>query len=676
MLDFSFERSLLLCLLLNAAVFFSCWFAATRRWTTSRSQAALDAALLGYAVQYVSVGLAGMLRFLNFSSVATISLVFSAGFVAWGWRRETPIERPPLPLRDRLIGGSAGLFAVGFVLAFAHWQALLPVMSDDAMTYHFPAAVQWIQQGRIDYFQTWFFNPANTFSPLAGSTFIAWLLLPFGNDLLARFVEVPALLCSGLAIYRLSRELRVAMPVAAIVAAAAVLSRPLFTPCMMGKDDLFVVFFFLAAVVAMSHDRSVERFGPLRLGIALGLLMATKYTAMLAVPMLLPAIDGPRWNVRRWVFAATVATLVAGPWYLHNWISTGNPVFPLAIPHVFRGLFTTAASTAFHPWPRGLSVILGGQYGMPTPLAIVICVSWIAAAWAMHRFRKKSLSHPVLRLCIWGPLLGTALFFLESPFPEVRFLLPVFSLLFVCCAFAIDRWCGRKRIVSIGLATALLLLSLSTLFSRIDLTGEFSAIALVIAAILLGVSLWGGQRTFRRAILAAGFTYAFGTYAYIYWRAYCKDYLASQFAPGFGHDLVYPEQNQLWSWVDQNIPADAALAYTNLYLVYPLQGPSLRRRVVYAPTRAAVAWIADLPWLGNRLAGEAIVPAACSATAAMADRSVWLENMKKLGCRYLVIGHGGVIGAPPEERFAASLPSQFEVVFSSVAGNVYRIRPG
>lgn len=156
------------------------------------------------------------------------------------------------------------------------------MLSNDAMTYHFPAATQWLQRGRIELFQTWFFNPANTYSPLAGSVFITWLMIPFGNDVMARFVEVPALLCVGIAMYRLCRQMDATPLTAGLVASAAVLARPVFEPCMMAKDDLFVAFFFVAALVAMSPDLAKGRWGAWRLGMAIGLLLATKYTASFA----------------------------------------------------------------------------------------------------------------------------------------------------------------------------------------------------------------------------------------------------------------------------------------------------------------------------------------------------------------------------------------------------------
>ncbi len=107
-----------------------------------------------------------------------------------------------------------------------------------------------MQHGRIDLFSVWFFNPANTYSPLGGSTFIVWLMGPFGNDVAARFVEAPALIFVGVGIFQMGRNLGAADATAALVAAGAV-TRPFLKAAMMGKDDLFVVGFFISALIAL-----------------------------------------------------------------------------------------------------------------------------------------------------------------------------------------------------------------------------------------------------------------------------------------------------------------------------------------------------------------------------------------------------------------------------------------
>ena len=624
MTDFSAERSLLFFLLLNAAVFGSALLLALRSMTRIRSQALLDAALLGYAVQYVSVGLPGLLGWLHPLPVFAAALILCAALIV------AAILNPSRSLRyaeepDRFWLAGIALFVVSFVVLFAHTRADQPVFSNDAMTYHFPAAVQWLQQGKIGLFQTWFFNPANTYSPLAGSVFITWLIVPFGSDVLARFVEVPALLCVGLATYRLCRQLCSTEPgragpdrggtprlCAGFVAAAAVLARPIFEPCMMGKDDLFVAFFFIAALVALSPEASKDRWGSLRFGIALGLLLATKYTALLCAPLLLVAIDGPRWCVRRWTMAAAAAIVLAGPWYLRNWIATGNPLFPVDIPHLFHGLFTTSHSAAFASIKSASSVIVGGAYGMPIAMAAVLALAWIlclATVW------RGIWSNPILRASVIGSAAGIAIFFWRSPFPEVRFFLPVFLMLFACLSAVIPRIHRREKTAAAMAGLVLLAAILTVLDPGLWLTTAWlSFISFVIASLGIAVRWWASRRPLRWILIGSICLGMFCVFAYINWAAYSRDSAADAF-----YAVEYPEHEPLWRAVNEIVPADATVAYTNIYLVYPMMGRSLSRRLVYVPTRSGVSSIADLGWLGSDLSGEQIIPAAVRADGGVAE---------------------------------------------------------
>ncbi len=685
--DHAADLALLTCLLLNAAVFGAAWRFARRRVTASPSQALLDAALLGYAVQYASVGLSGIVGLLRPAIVIGTAVVMSAAlFVTAGTRRPTEpgrvapgpagpasraVRRRPRETRaplapgrdgpalirsgtDRPVVVAAGVFCLVVLVGYAWNQATLPVVSTDALTYHFPAAVQWLQRGRIGLFPTWFFNPANGYSPLAGSTLIAWLMVPLGSDVLARYVQVPALLCVGLGVYRLGRELSAGPPVAAAVGAAAVLCRPLFTAAVMGKDDLFVAFAFVAAVVAVAPDRSAEPFGAVRFGLAVGLMLAMKYTALLAVPVLVLAV--PRWPVRRWAMAAVVAGLIAGPWYVRNWIVTGNPVFPLAVPHVFRGLFTAARSDAFRsPIDR--------RYGVPAAVFVVAVVGLLGVDW------RRVRTDPLLRASVLGPPLGVALFFWRSPFPEVRFLFPALLLLLAAPAAAVARLPVRGRWVIWALPAA----SVAT----ISIPGgwELFATLVPVAAVAAAAVAWvdAASRGRPSRPLAAGVpALAAAAVMYVAWTPFCVHYPDQWTSPASIWAIQYPAEAAVWRAVNQQVPADATVAYADLFLTYPLQGPTLRRRIGYAATRRSVVTPADLPWLGDRLSGERLVTAADAATVADPDPVAWRANLKRLGAGFLVVGQA-VPGPAVEVAWADADPRHFRPLYAGPGGRVYAV---
>ncbi len=141
--------------------------------------------------------------------------------------------------------------------------------------------------------EVWFLNPAATYSPLLGSTMAAWWMAPMGNDLLAKFVQAPALVLVFFALLRLGRILGARAGVAALLALTAVLSKPFIRQVLVVKDDLYLTGLFLMALIALSDSLLRSKLGPWRLGIAMGLFLATKVTALMALPMLLLAVNAP-----------------------------------------------------------------------------------------------------------------------------------------------------------------------------------------------------------------------------------------------------------------------------------------------------------------------------------------------------------------------------------------------
>src|SRR5688500_11675155 len=196
-------------------------------------------------------GLLGALHPFSVAAVAGwlgVSLLTGAHFLRVPPSAQAELDARPLDRLDRYVALACAGFVVAFVGALVHQQRYLPPFATDALTYHLPAAVQWLQTGRVGVFETWFFNPANTYSPLGGSTFIAWLLSPTQNHALARFVQVGPLLLLSLLLIEVARGLGASIATAAVVAAAAVMSRPFISQAIVPKDDLFVAAFAVAAL--------------------------------------------------------------------------------------------------------------------------------------------------------------------------------------------------------------------------------------------------------------------------------------------------------------------------------------------------------------------------------------------------------------------------------------------
>ncbi|MBC8108738.1 MAG: hypothetical protein H7Z14_19295, partial [Anaerolineae bacterium] len=560
----------------------------------------------------------------------------------------------------------------------------------DALTYHFPAAFQWLATGRLGLLETWFFNPANTYSPLAGSTFIAWLIAPMGNDILARGVETPALGMLFFVLLQLCRVLGASVRIAAIIALAGCCSRPLINQVFLAKDDLFVAAFFGAAVVAMTKQRLQDPLGAVRLGIALGLLFATKYTALLGLPILLLMIDAPRgagWRARQYATVLVVALVLAGPWFLRNWIIAGNPVFPIAVKigsiTIFHGMFTPARSQALRTL-AGIFKTFTGYSGLPALPICVIAVLWIAS---IARAGTRIKNDPLERVIALGPLVMFALFLATSPYAEVRFVYPAFLMMFAGSAIAFARpplaasQIGelespdlRRRERKLRADTPIALLAPLAL-ACITIATSFipQSLILMIEPTLyaLGViALIVAAIEFRSISLSALIIAAVGVLAFVYWPSYAKQYREGE---ADYWTAAYGDLGPAWKFVRDDTPAGATIAYTNTSFVYPLMGAELDRQLVYAPTRAGVRTIRDLGHVDERVAGEQIVGRIAELTFHEPDRETWLDNLRARGAKYLLIAKQRVGSSPPPELKFVEEPSSFRRVFDNPAAAVYEI---
>jgi hypothetical protein len=666
---------------------------------------AADAWLIFLVIQYLAVCGPGLLGILNPLTMSLAALLAAGALNRFARPRALtaaaatePVSRSPgtlayaepstrrwstLDWRHHAITVACLLFLLGYYYAIVDVYKYSPVLVDDALTYHIPAAVQWLMSGHVGLYTTWFFNPANTYSPLAGSTFIAWLIGPISNDVLVRFVQVQPLMMMFFGLVELCRALGVRANVAAVVALAAVLSRPLLSQSFEVKDDLFAAAFFLAAVEGLAPRKVGDRLGPWRVGAALGLFAATKYTALLSAPIFLLLIDAPfraRWSLRRWLIAIGSAAALAGPWYLRNWIVAGNPLYPVPIGGL-PGLFVTLRSIEMTSVAGVLDCITDrkDKFHSPSPALLAVLAIGCVAALVVSCVRRGALGFlrdPLRRAVVLGPVLGFALFIAVAHAGEMRYLYPSLLLLFACAAVAID----IDRLpepACIAVAVALATLAAWGSFNNKEFVRDFSrdgAIAAILgtSAIFLGGPLFARRRHgLRWAAAVAALVLACAVY--VYWPAYVLSNREN------ADDLRITTQGtraELWKWVNHNLPADATVAYTNLFMVHPMLGFDHRRTLLYAPTRPGVHAYHDLPPSHRPLTDQQIRAFCAEQLTADADRATWTKNLASIKPQYLIVGSQDVLPVPPERDWAEQDPSHFVKLFENAAGAVYQIAGG
>ena len=671
------EFRLFYAIFLNALIGCGAWLLARRFASDDRLRAASDALLFFYLVQYLSVCLPGLVGALHPLTMALVAILLSVVMIALGMRRTGQLpqnQSTTLKVPARTAFLASLFFVVGYVGTLVWHQRSLPVISNDALTYHLPAAVQWLQTGRLGLYEAWFYNPANSYSPLGGSTFIAWLIAPPGNDVLARFVQVGPLIFLFVAMTNLLRSLRVSDIASPILAAGAVLVRSYVSQTILAKDDLFVAALFVVLIEALRRERLEQSLGPWRIGIALGLLLATKYTVLMSLPMVLLML-GRGWTWRRAAIAICGALFLAGPWYLRNWILTRNPLYPADL-RIFPGMLHLARSHLLQS-PRSVwGIFTDSYYGLTRTIACLMLIGWLAGWISSGRTAWRD---PLQRTVLIGPVIGIAIFVFAAPYGEMRFAYPALLMLFAAGAIALARLPVTPQI---GVAAVIALWSAASAFWVPDSeflsapSLAFTGAALVIALIGLGVALIRVSARVK-IIAAAVFAGLFGVAVYVYWDAYvggCSDLTD----PSWSDPHAYADIADVWHCVRADLPPGAKIACANTYFTYPLMGYSYDHRVVYVPTRRGLERFIDMPPIETKTTGEEITSHIERLLRQDPDREQWLRRLRESGAQYLVVLKRGPSAAqfdepPPEVVFASEDPARFQRVYDSDAGSVFKI---
>lgn len=661
--------------LLNVAVLCCAW-RFIRRFS-DELRATVDTLLVWCVIQYLSVTLTGLAGVLSKWSMTGVAAAISGGLLLASVKLPARRGSPTVPVSPA--GGSlshmplwiCALFAIGYAIGLLSDLRWIPPMSDDALTYHLPVAVRWLQTGRLVLHELWFFNHAATFTPLAGSAMAAWWYAPIGNDFLARFVQLPALALLYVAVASLVRSLGAGSAVTAAIALAAVLSRPFIGQAGLVNNDLYIAAFFVAAVGAMSQSELANPLGPWRLGMAVGLMLATKYTTLLALPALLLMVDAPlraNWGWRQWTIAAGVPLLLAGPWFVRNWVLTGNPLYPQDVAvggvRLFTGIFSFVHDARLGTW-SGVWNVLAGQYLSMPPVVLGL----VGAAWfgAIVMWRRRLLAEPLIRGSVFVPPVGILIYVLASPHAEVRYLYPSLALLFGCAA-------AFPGIAGLAAAVALCAACMFTGFSWTILAPKLLAGAV---AALAGGGLMLLNHRVRRftagrgLILAGAMAAAMFMLSYVYQDSIVYNYSRTT---NLAWEETYGDLAKAWTFVRTQLPRGARLAYCNTYLTYPLMGFEGDRFVEYAPTRAGLLHVHDMPRLDPPSIAEDPRWILSRMTVDQPDYSTWLGNLRRLRAEYLFVVRRGVVENPPELDFVTRETGRFEVIYRNDSAAVYAVR--
>lgn len=391
-------------------------------------------------------------------------------------------------------------FIIGCIaLLLALLVCFTPPYDYDGLMYHLQGPRLFLEAGRIIPIpENWF-----TFYPAAWEM-VYMLGMGLGSDIFARLIAFSTLLIFLLATYSFGK--RFLPSPGGWLSAAMVMGVPMMLAWggFAYIDLAWSLFQFLAVGLFLIWVESRSEKLLILAGMMQGLALGTKYSAFTGAAIIGLGIlwfclrtKNPNQTYFRRIVTPILkfgipALLVSSPWYLKNWIWTGNPVFPfyfvqqmidpagLKITMEYLSSFGTGRSfldylllpfTLFTKFDQFSTFTVFGDY--PNP--VFLC------SFAYPMIRKK-IKHN--RILLDGLTIMTALFGVAWAFSsqQSRFLMPLFPGLGIITSAVILNLQVKglrlnwSKIISIGLVGGMLICSLVLMVYYFELIKPYKVI--------------------------------------------------------------------------------------------------------------------------------------------------------------------------------------------------------
>jgi Glycosyltransferase family 87 len=278
--------------------------------------------LLGWtAVVALTFALSPVHAVTRASALVGSAVLFVVGVVVWA-RRSRPRPSPNAiveSLREALGDRAALVAAVAPSAALLYSIALAvgtPEDEGDALAYHVARAAFWSQHHAVSYVPHAADVRLNV-NPTFGEVGVLFTMLASGTQRFVGLVQVAAFVACALAVAGIARRAGFATP-GAVFAAAVFAGLPVVvTQAWTGQNDLVVASFLAAATYFALGD---ERQDAILAGIAVGLAVGTKFTAVFLIPLFMLVVwVGRRGRERVRVFVpAAIAGAIGAFWYAVN----------------------------------------------------------------------------------------------------------------------------------------------------------------------------------------------------------------------------------------------------------------------------------------------------------------------------------------------------------------------
>lgn len=338
---------------------------------------------------------------------------------------------------------------------------LTPEIGKDALIYHLAVPKHFIEH------HGFYFIEGNIFAnyPLFGEM-LYMVGLCLQGDILAKGIPFILLLfiLLGMDLFIRQRIGKDSFPYLAMLILLSVPS--VFITAHMAYNDFFVTYYCLGAVFAfISWSEQNDRGWLILCGLFSGLAVACKYTALL-LPFL--GVLGVLWAARSRNLHTKEATqnlsmylillvLAGSPFYIKNWITTGNPVYPF--------LYSIFGGAGWEPGQARLYDLFVHTLGMGKEPFDYLLLPWNVSIRAkMDSLQFDGILGPVFLILLpfvfglrkQGHIItiilvycACTLLFWATSAQQIRYLIPVLPLLSILAAFILSYYREHKGISAI-----------------------------------------------------------------------------------------------------------------------------------------------------------------------------------------------------------------------------------